>query len=248
VVNFALGANNASVSVTGNLSLDSTLNVSDDGGFGPNTYTLFSYTGSLGGTPVLGAKPAGFNCSLSTATAGQVNLIVTSTNTSGTAPVITNDPPASLFVSPGGNVSLTAGASGTAPLSWQWWFNVTNHPAGGGNPALNLTNVQPAQAGAYFAVVTNAYGSATSSVVTLTLLTPPAFSVAQTIQSGGGLVLSGGGGAANAPYRMLASTNVFLPTDRWLPVATNHFDAAGNFSFTNAPGLNPDTFYILVSP
>ena len=76
-VNFSLGTNAATLSVAGNLSLSSPLNISTNAGFGPGTHRLFNYTGSLSGTPVLGTVPAGYNYSLSTATAGQVNLVVT---------------------------------------------------------------------------------------------------------------------------------------------------------------------------
>ena len=36
------------------------------------------------------------------------------------------------------------------------------------------------------------------------------------------------------PYCVLASTNLALPASQWLSVATNSFDANGNFDFTNS--------------
>jgi hypothetical protein len=62
--------------------------------------------------------------------------------------------------------------------------------------------------------------------------------------SGTGLVISGTGGTANWPYVVLIRTN--LIAGQWLPIATNQFDASGNFSFTNSitPGL-PRAFYQL---
>jgi hypothetical protein len=59
IVNFALGTNNATITASGNLSLNSTLNIAGGGGFAPGAYTLFAYTGSLSGSPVLGALPQG---------------------------------------------------------------------------------------------------------------------------------------------------------------------------------------------
>jgi hypothetical protein len=80
-VNFGLGITPTTVSVKGDLATSSTLNISDGGGFSPGTYTLFSYTGALSGTPVLGTKPSGYNYNLDTVdTPGEINLIVTSTN------------------------------------------------------------------------------------------------------------------------------------------------------------------------
>jgi len=58
--NFFLGANSSTIAVTGNLTLDSTLNIAGAGGFTATNYTLFTYTGTAGGQPVLGATPAGF--------------------------------------------------------------------------------------------------------------------------------------------------------------------------------------------
>lgn len=60
VVNFVLGTNDVNVAhvlTTGSLTLNSTLNFAADTGFSAGTYTLFSYTGSFSGTPVLGTTP-----------------------------------------------------------------------------------------------------------------------------------------------------------------------------------------------
>lgn len=69
------------ISVTGNLNLDGTLNISNVGGFGVGTYRLFDYGGTLtGGTLTFGTLPAGFTAAdftLQTSIANQVNLIVT---------------------------------------------------------------------------------------------------------------------------------------------------------------------------
>jgi hypothetical protein len=63
---------------------------------------------------------------------------------------------------------FTVVASGE-PLSYQWWFNATNALAGETNQSLTLAAPRPALAGQYTVVVTNAGGSATSTVATLTV-------------------------------------------------------------------------------
>ena len=79
-LNFILGTNAATVVVKGNLALGGTNNISAGGGFTNGSYTLMTYTGTLSGTaPVLGALPAGYNYAINTATAGQVNLVVSPT-------------------------------------------------------------------------------------------------------------------------------------------------------------------------
>jgi hypothetical protein len=63
--------------VAGNLVLNGTLKVVALPGFGAGTYRLFNYTATLGGSGLaLGPRPAGFNYVIDTATAGQVNLVV----------------------------------------------------------------------------------------------------------------------------------------------------------------------------
>jgi hypothetical protein len=72
----------------------------------------------------------------------------------------------------GTSVSFQAAADGGPPLSFQWLFDGTNALPGATNTTLCLTDLQPAQAGAYSVVVTNTVGAVTSTVATLTL-TPP---------------------------------------------------------------------------
>jgi autotransporter-associated beta strand protein/YVTN family beta-propeller protein len=83
------------------------------------------------------------------------------------APVITKEPQ-SLSVTPGTLVSFTAAAAGTRPLSYQWQKN-GSIIAGGTTNSYNIASVQTNDAGAYRLVVTNAYGSVTSAVATLTV-------------------------------------------------------------------------------
>lgn len=88
-----------------------------------------------------------------------------------TAPVITSQP-ANAFAIAGGNALFDVGADGTSPLYYQWYFD--NSPlANGTNEVLLLTNVSGNQAGTYFVVVSNAYGTATSSNAMLSVLTFP---------------------------------------------------------------------------
>jgi hypothetical protein len=155
VITFALGTNNTTMVVAGNLNLNGILNITNAAGFTATNYTLFSYTGSLSGQPALGATPtgfAGYTYRLDTNTAGQVKLLV-------------------------------------------------------GMPS------------------------------------PPNFENIQIANGGGGggsfgFVMSGTGGVNNGTYYVLASTNLALPLNQWTPIATNQFDASGNFIFTNSAPTN----------
>jgi autotransporter-associated beta strand protein len=67
--------------------------------------------------------------------------------------------------------------------------------------------------------------------------------------SPGGLVFIGSNGVANATYYLLGSTNVAAPLSNWSPLATNLFDAGGNFNFTNPPDPGePQQFFIIELP
>ncbi|MEM7701571.1 MAG: autotransporter domain-containing protein [Pseudomonadota bacterium] len=73
------------ITVTGDLTLDGTLNVSDAGEFGLGVYTLFTYGGALTDNGLeVGAVPEGFEVAqgeVQTSMAGQVNFVVSSLTT-----------------------------------------------------------------------------------------------------------------------------------------------------------------------
>jgi hypothetical protein len=76
-LNYVVGTNPAALAVKGSLALGGIVTVAAGPGFTDGTYPLMTYTGSLSGSlPTLGATPLGYSCSLSTATANQINLIV----------------------------------------------------------------------------------------------------------------------------------------------------------------------------
>lgn len=81
--------------------------------------------------------------------------------------------PQSAVALQGDDVMLAVAAQGTPPLSYQWWFNGETL-SGANEPSLALNGVQPAQAGAYVAVVANAAGAVTSQVAVVRVLVPPA--------------------------------------------------------------------------
>ena len=82
--------------------------------------------------------------------------------------------------------------------------------------------------------------SGTLSVVTFT---SPVISSVRALN--GNIVISGIGGPDGLPYEIQVTTNLISP--QWLPLATNQFDASGNFIFSNAiaPG-SPVLFYRLL--
>jgi len=90
-------------------------------------------------------------------------------------PYITQQP-VNRFAGPGGSASFAILASGTVPLSYRWQKNEADLPEGGhysssATAELTISSVDSGDAASYRCLVTNAYGSATSSPATLVVTT-----------------------------------------------------------------------------
>ncbi|MEY4488613.1 MAG: hypothetical protein RIQ79_1121, partial [Verrucomicrobiota bacterium] len=110
-----------------------------------------------------------------TADAGTHSYTVTASNSVNTVtsdaasvtinivnPTITTQPPAALAVNYGQSVTITAGFSGSAPLSYQWYNGTTLIPGATGT-SYTIPAATGASAGNYHVVVTNAGNSVTST-------------------------------------------------------------------------------------
>jgi hypothetical protein len=100
-----------------------------------------------------------FGFSIGSATYVQLVVFIASTDT----PTFVSLPATNYFVASGGTVRITVEACGALPLRYLWFFNgalVANQT----NATLTIPNVSSANTGDYFAVVTNVFGAATSSV------------------------------------------------------------------------------------
>ncbi len=89
---------------------------------------------------------------------------------------VSNDLPPSLFLNPAGTlvlagntVTLNSAADGTAPISYQWLFGGVAI-GGATNASLVMTNVQMTNAGSYSVIVSNAFGTVTSSTGVLNVV------------------------------------------------------------------------------
>ncbi len=99
----------------------------------------------------------------------------------------------------GQDATFNVVASGTLPLSYQWYYNTNTVLTNATSSLLTLTNVQVSDSGGYSVVVTNAYGSATSTVAQLTVNAPVAPSITVQPQDQTG-ILPG----ATATFRVVA--------------------------------------------
>lgn len=96
---------------------------------------------------------------------------------SGIAPSITQIQPSSLTTNQGATVQFTVTASGTPPLTYQW-YDPNNNLLGSTSNVLILSNVQQSQAGQYTVVVNGGYGNPASATASLTIdVGPPEITV-----------------------------------------------------------------------
>jgi len=114
------------------------------------------------------------------------NQVIALWNTAGVPAFITSQP-VSASVNQGVAFTNTVGAGGNTPLAFRWFYNtVSNYSGatavnnsldgrilGATSPSLIMTNVLGGDAGFYYAVVTNNYAAATSSIVSLSAFTKP---------------------------------------------------------------------------
>ncbi len=83
-------------------------------------------------------------------------------------PVITQQPPTNTLVGYGQPLVFGPTVSGTAPLSYTWFLGGTNL-ASQTNLDVSVSSATFTNAGSYYMIVTNAYGSATSTVAQVTV-------------------------------------------------------------------------------
>jgi hypothetical protein len=189
--------------------------------------------------------------------AGSVTSSVAALTVTNTPPKITLQP-TNQTVWVGSTVTFIVGGTGLPPVSFQWLKDGTNLMdgtnisgsiiSGTTNFELVITNAQTSDSGNYLLTVTDPGGSVDSSNAVLTVLPPPLFGNI-VAAGGGGFILSGAGGESNGTYYVLTSSNLLLPLTNWTYIATDHFDGAGGFIFTNAAQTDaPMEFYLLQMP
>lgn len=150
-----------------------------DAGSLPRAYQWYR-----GGEPLAGATAAVLSITnVQSASEGQYFVVISNPYgsitssvinvTGGIAPKISTHP-ASQSALAGTDVELSVGASGSAPLQYQWYFQYYYNPIWNAtNRVLRLENIQLDREGDYYVVVSNNFGAVTSKTATLTVLSPP---------------------------------------------------------------------------
>ena len=156
---------------------------------------------------------------------------------SGAPPSIVSQP-ANQVVGLGQIAAFGVTATGTAPLSYQWQLNGANLTdngrfTGSQSNTLALAGVALGDAGNYQAIVTNAYGSATSAVATLAIVAP---SVLRVVTQTDGTITLAWGATAGQTYQVQYKTNLAQPDWSNLCVVTATNSTAIAFDAVNRSG------------
>jgi uncharacterized repeat protein (TIGR01451 family) len=96
--------------------------------------------------------------------------------------------PVSVTNATGANVVFSVAATGSPPLSYQWFYNgspLTDGDRITGSQSNNLfiTNLQTGDSGNYSVIASNSVNTATSTVATLTVYVPPSFTIQPVSQT-----------------------------------------------------------------
>jgi len=151
---------------------------------------------------------------------------LTVTNSAANSPPNITVQPTNQTVAASSPATFSVSASGATPLSYQWQFNSTNLP-GATSTSYTIPSAQTNNQGPYRAIVTNAFGSATSQVATLTVTnssagatSAPPFSVQ--------VAPAPGAGSSNVSLSFPAAQGYSYVTDyktnltaAWKPLMTN---------------------------
>ena len=167
---------------------------------------------------------------------------------SGSAPVITTNPPVALSLLAGQSSALSVAATGTPPLYYQWIKDGAKLADGGvfagsQTNTLTLASVATTNSGNYSVTVTNLSGSVTSSVAAVTIVSPPA--VAATVTAPGSIQFNANT-ITGLTYVVETSTN--LAAHVWTPVQTNNTGLSGAINYQTNTSSGPIQFFRLSFP
>ena len=155
----------------------------------------------------------------------------------GTPPTVSIQPQ-DQTVFAGQTATFSVIASGTGPLSYQWYYNDDTLLTNATNPSLTITNAQLTDIGGYSVIVSNAFGSMSSDTAALMVSVPTMPSIVTQPQSL--TVLPGqsavftvtAGGSAPFSYQWYYNTNTLLTneTSDTLTLPNVQPGAAGTYS------------------
>lgn len=166
------------------------------------------------------------------------------------APPSITKQPANTNILKGNTAGFTVTCSGTSPFSYQWYEGSnaladTSNIIGSLSNVLAILSASTNNTGGYYLIVTNLYGTATSTVATLNVGIPPASIGFSALTNGISLTMPG---TPNFPY-VLESTSNLMPPIIWQRILTNSANSNGLCSFMDGnTSSNSGKFYRVVWP
>ncbi|MCX7723549.1 MAG: immunoglobulin domain-containing protein, partial [Verrucomicrobiae bacterium] len=116
----------------------------------------------------------------------------------------------------GGTAIFRVSATGTAPLTYQWYFNTNTPLPGATNAQLVISNVTTNDAGRYRVVVANAFGTATSIDASLVVtLAPTGLPLTNLVGFAAGVTGGAGGNVTNV-YNYTQLRGACRATGPWI--------------------------------
>jgi hypothetical protein len=150
----------------------------------------------------------------------------------GSAPTILI-PPRTQTAEAGSAVGLSVHATGALPLSFLWYLNDTNLISWSTDSALELTNVQIFDSGAYTVVVTNVVGAVTSAPVLVSVI------AAVERRPVPGVKLTGEAGSLlSVDY-----ADSLSPAPNWTPLGSVSLSTTSQYYFDLTLPFPPQRFY-----
>ena len=153
-------------------------------------------------------------------------------------PVAITGQPQSQTVPAGSDVTLSVTATGTAPLTYQWW-NSAGAIQDATNADYNLNPAQTNNSDNYFVIVANDYGAITSAVASLVVYLPVNITAqpqSQTVPAGSDVTLS----------VTASGTEPF--SYQWWNSAGSILDATNaSYQLEPAQTNNSDNYFVIVS-
>jgi arabinogalactan endo-1,4-beta-galactosidase len=215
---------------------------------------------------VNGVNEAGFNTASFFDQNG--NLLPVANTVGGMGAPFVLSQPTNATTLAGGNVAFNATVIGANPLTYQWQQNGTNLANGPGISGANTTNlsltgVTSSSTTNYTLVITNVYGSVTTSVAMLTVLVPPTITTPltnETVECGSNVMFAidaagtpplnfqwsvDGTTIFGATNSILLLTNVSLPSHTVFVVVSNLYASATNSAILTVQDTTPPVITLI---
>ncbi|MBN1757140.1 MAG: DUF2341 domain-containing protein [Chitinispirillaceae bacterium] len=163
-IDFDLGSTSDSIVIDGNLTLDGTINISAAAGFGPGTYRIITYGGTIrNDTLTAGTTPAGRKCTFEYGD-GFISAVISSR--------ILQTVPYDTIIIAGNEVEFTASAEGSGAISYLWERYPSDSVGSGSSYTISSTTLDD-NGSRFRCIARDSFAADTSQWAVLTVIDTP---------------------------------------------------------------------------